>query len=77
MYLILEMDETSPIYPNIEKITLIQQPDNAYVQFKSRTRFDSSCKLSSFVGTGKEFAPADVPTVRGVIRKGLLLKEKV
>ena len=67
--------EAPQFYPILEKITLSQQPANAYVESKPRTRFDSSCKLSSFVGTGKEFAPADVPTVRAVIRRGLLLKE--
>ena len=43
---------------------------------KPRTRQVSSCKLSGFVGAGKEFSLADVPTVRAVIRRGLLLKEQ-
>ena len=43
---------------------------------KPRTRQASSCKLSGFVGAGKEFSLADVPTVRAVIRRGLLLKEQ-
>ena len=43
---------------------------------KPRTRQASGCKLSGFVGVGKEFALADVPTVRAVIRRGLLLKEQ-
>ena len=48
--------EAPQIYPILEKITLSQQPANAYVESKPRTRFDSSCKLSSFVVTegGKE-----------------------
>ena len=43
---------------------------------KPRTRQASCCKLSGFVGAGKEFSLADVPTVRSVIRRGLLLKEQ-
>ena len=43
---------------------------------KPRTRQASSCKLSGFVGSGKEFCLADVPTVRAVIRRGLLLREQ-
>ena len=43
---------------------------------KPRTRHNSSCKLSTYVGAAKEFSLADVPTVRAVIRRGLLLKEQ-
>ena len=43
---------------------------------KPRTRQASCCKLSGFVGAWKEFSLADVPTVRSVIRRGLLLKEQ-
>ena len=43
---------------------------------KPRTRQASCCKLSGFVGAGKEFSLADVPTVRAVVRRGLLLREQ-
>ena len=43
---------------------------------KPRTRHSSDCKMSAFVGAGKEFSLADVPTNRAVIRRGILLKEQ-
>ena len=42
---------------------------------KPKTRHQSSCKLTEFIGPGKEFALAAVPTNRAVIQKGLLLRE--
>ena len=41
-----------------------------------RTRQKSSCKMSTYVGVGKDFSMADVPTNRAVIQRGLLLKEE-
>ena len=32
-------------------------------------------KLSSFVGQGKEFLHSEVPTLRAVIQRGILIKE--
>ena len=43
---------------------------------KPRTRNTSGCKMSDYVGAGKEFAVADVPTNRADIRRGLLLREQ-
>ena len=43
---------------------------------KPRTRHSSDCKMSAYVGQGKEFSLADVPTNRAVIRRGLMLKDK-
>ena len=43
---------------------------------KPRTRHSSDCKMSAYVGAGKEFSLADVPTNRAVIRRGLLLRDQ-
>ena len=44
---------------------------------KPRTRHSSDCKMSAFIGAGKEFSLADVPINRAVIRRGILLKENI
>ena len=44
---------------------------------KPRTRHSSDCKMSSYAGSPQDFSPADVPTLRAVIRRGLLLKEEM
>ena len=44
---------------------------------KAKTRHQSGTKLSEFVGRGKEFVECEVPTLRAVIRKGILIKEKM
>ena len=41
----------------------------------NRTRRKFHCKLSEVVGVGKDFNPSEVPTLRSVICKGLLLQE--
>ena len=43
---------------------------------KPRTRHSSGCKMSDYVGAGKEFSLADVPTNRALIRRGLLLRDQ-
>ena len=43
---------------------------------KPRTRHSSGCKMSAYVGAGKEFSLADVPTNRALIRRGLLLRDQ-
>ena len=40
-----------------------------------KTRQESSNDLTSFVGTGNEFLISEVPKLRDVIRKGIILKE--
>jgi hypothetical protein len=42
---------------------------------KKKTRQTSVDKLSEFVGKSKEFLTSEVPTNRGVIQRGLLIKE--
>ena len=42
---------------------------------KHRTRHSSSCKLSDYIGGGKEFILSEVPTNRAVIQRGILLRE--
>ena len=44
---------------------------------KAKTRHQSGSKLSEFVGRGTEFIECDVPTLRAVMRKGILIKEKL
>ena len=44
---------------------------------KPRTRHDSSNKISDLVGKGKEFDLSEVPSVRAVIQRGILIKEKL
>ena len=42
-----------------------------------RTRHSSAGKLTEFVGCGKEFHLTEVPTLRAVIQRGLLIKERL
>ena len=41
----------------------------------SPTRLSTNTKLIALVGPGKEFVPSDVPTLRTVIQKGILLQQ--
>ena len=43
---------------------------------KRKTRNDSGSKLTDYLGPGKEFLPTEVPTLRGVLRKALLIQEE-
>ena len=42
----------------------------------SRTRFGITSKLTKLIGTGREFLPSEVPTLRSVIRKGIFIQEE-
>jgi hypothetical protein len=42
-----------------------------------RTRHQSGNKLVDLVGPGKEFNPSEVPTLRAVMQKGILIKESM
>ena len=42
---------------------------------KRKTRNASGSKLSDYLGTGKEFMLTEVPTLRGALRKALLIQE--
>ena len=42
-----------------------------------KTRKQSYSKLSELVGSGKDFLPSEVPTLRAVIQKGILIRERV
>ena len=42
-----------------------------------RTRHQSGSKLTELVGPGKEFIQSEVPTLRAVIQKGILIKEEL
>ena len=42
-----------------------------------KTRKQSYSKLSELVGSGKDFLPSEVPTLRAVIQKGILIREGV
>ena len=42
-----------------------------------KTRKHSYSKLSELVGSGKDFLPSEVPTLRAVIQKGILIREGV
>ena len=41
----------------------------------SKTRQQSGSKLQDFVGAGKELDPSEVPTLRSIIKKGILIKK--
>ena len=43
---------------------------------KKRTRHSSSTKLAEYLGAGVELLPTEVPTLRDVLRKGLLIQEE-
>ena len=42
-----------------------------------KTRKQSYSKLSELVGSGKDFLPSEVPTLRAVIQKGIVIREGV
>ena len=42
----------------------------------ARTRHQSGSKLRELVGAGKEFLLSEVPTLRAVIQRGILIKER-
>ena len=41
-----------------------------------KTRSGTMTNLSSMIGPGKDFVPSEVPTLRSVIRKGILIQEE-
>ena len=43
---------------------------------KKRTRHSSSTKLSEYLGPGAELLPTEVPTLRDILRKGILIQEE-
>ena len=43
---------------------------------KPKTRHSSGSKWKDFIGPAKEFNPSEVPTLRAVLQKGLLLKDE-
>ena len=47
----------------------------ASVRTKKCFQSPSDSKLSFFVGQGKEFLHSEVPTLRAVIQRGILIKE--
>ena len=42
-----------------------------------KTRRHSDSKLSELVGPGKEFIPSEVPTLRAIIQKGILIRDRL
>ena len=42
-----------------------------------KTRRHSASKLSEFVGPTKEFLPSEVPTLRAIIQRGLLVRDRL
>ena len=43
----------------------------------AKTRHQSGTKLGELVGPGKEFVLSEVPTLRAIIQKGILIKERL
>ena len=43
---------------------------------KKRTRLQTFTHMSNLIGTGREFLPSELPTLRDVLRYGLLLREQ-
>ena len=43
---------------------------------KRKTRHTSGSKVSEYIGLGQDFLPSEVPTLRGALRKVLLIQEK-
>ena len=39
------------------------------------TRSSSKSKISELIGTGIDFIPSEVPTLRAIIRKAILIQE--
>ena len=40
-----------------------------------RTRYNSESKLASFLGSGRDLLPSELPTLRAVLRAGIKLNE--
>ena len=43
---------------------------------RRKTRHSSGSKISEYIGVGQDFLPSEVPTLRGALRKVLLLQEQ-
>ena len=43
----------------------------------ANTRGPLGTKFRDFVGPGKEFLPSEVPTLRAVLQRGILIKERI
>ena len=43
---------------------------------RRKTRHTSGSKMSEYIGVGQDFLPSEVPTLRGALRKVLLLQEQ-
>ena len=43
----------------------------------AKTRHQSGTRLGELVGPGKEFVLSEVPTLRAIIQKGILIKERL
>ena len=41
-----------------------------------KTRHSSGSKISEYIGVGQDFLPSEAPTLRGALRKILLLQEQ-
>ena len=52
-------------------------PSQKNKQPAHRTRLSSIGNIEEFVGHGKEFNHSEVPTLRAVIQRGLLIKERL
>ena len=53
-----------------------QMSTSGSIKRGARTGHQSSSKLRELVGAGKEFLLSEVPTVRAVIQRGILIKER-
>ena len=42
---------------------------------RRKTRHSSGSKISEYIGVGQDFLPSEAPTLRGALRKILLLQE--
>ena len=46
-------------------------------QSHPKTRKSSGSKISDYLGAGKDFLPSEVPTLRGALRKAILMQEEL
>ena len=57
-------------------VVIFQMSASGSLKGGARTRHQSGSKLRELVGAGKEFLLSEVPTLRAVIQRGILIKER-
>ena len=63
--------------PNPDPYPFLQMSNPVGSSSRPKTRSHVVSKLSDFVGKGKEFEQREVPTLRAVMQRGILMKQQI